>query len=196
MLSLVRTGPTIITISAKEYPGELIDAIESIASSRLTSPLESYNNVGEGDTLIFFSSECSDEVQTYQTTTRTSTILCGIINRNLTDKIHRIRVTPPNIVMRLIDDFDRAIDQIAIDFKAREAMREYLMQNLDERSVLLNFTSEPLNKVVTVKDLRSVLWVRRLRASLVLTHFTPSISLRDAGFTRALGARAGSSSAQ
>ena len=31
-------------------------------------------------------------------------------------------------------------------------MREYLMQNLDERSVLLNFTSEPLNKVVTVKD--------------------------------------------
>lgn len=152
MLSLVRTGPTIITISAKEHPGELINAIESIASTRLTSPLESYNNVGEGDTLIFFSSECSDEVQTYQTTTRTSTILCGIINQNLADKIHRIRVTPPNIVMRLIGDFDRAIDQIAIDFKAQEAMREYLMQNLDERSVLLNFTSEPLNKVITVKD--------------------------------------------
>ena len=34
MLSLVRTGPTIITISAKEHPGELINAIESIYSER------------------------------------------------------------------------------------------------------------------------------------------------------------------
>lgn len=152
MLSLVRTGPTIVTISAKEHPGALIKAIENLASTRQTSPMESYSNVGEGDTLIFFSSECSEEVLTYQTTTPLSTILCGIINQNLTDMINRIRVTPPNIVMRLIGDFDRAIDQIAIDFKAQEAMREYLMQNLDERSVLLNFTSEPLNKVVNMNS--------------------------------------------
>lgn len=151
MLSLVRSGPTIITISATGCPDELIRSISGISFARPgRSPLESYSNAGEGDTLVFFSSECSEEVQTYQTTVPSTAILCNIINSNLADKIHRIRVTPANIVMRLMGDFDKAIDQIAMDFKAREAIREGLMQHLDEKSVLLNFTSEPLNKLVSI----------------------------------------------
>lgn len=152
MLSLVRTGPTIITISAIEHPQELIRSLESISFTRTTGPLESYNHVGEGDTLIFFSSECSDEIHTYQTTTPPSAVLCSIINKRLADKIQRVRVTPPNIVMRLLGDLDRAIDQIARDFKAQEALREGLMQHLDEKAVLLNFTTAPLNRVVRLED--------------------------------------------
>lgn len=148
MLSLVRSGPTIITISATAHPKELIGAIENISFVRTANPMEAYDNAGEGDTLIFFSTECSDEIMTYQTTIPTSAILCDIINKNLAGGIHRIRVTPPNIVMRLMGDMDRAIDQIAKDFKAEDAIREGLMQNLDEQSVLLNFTSQPLNKLV------------------------------------------------
>lgn len=152
MLSLVRTGPTIITISASENPRELIDAIERISYARTTTPLESYNNAGEGDTLIFFSSECADDVQTYQTTVPPTAILCNIINENLAGGIHRIRVTPPNIVMRLMGDADRAIDRIALDLRAQEAIRGGLMQNLDEPSVLVNFTAAPLNQLVRIED--------------------------------------------
>ena len=151
MLSLIRSGPTIMTISALEHPDELIRSIAGISFVRSSDPLESYNNAGEGDTLIFFSSECAETVQTYQTTVPSTAILCNIINGNLANKIHRIRVTPPNIVMRLMGDFDKAIDQIAIDFKAQEAVREGLMQHLDERAVLVNFTSEPLNRLVALE---------------------------------------------
>lgn len=150
MLSLVRSGPTIVTISATAHPNELIKAIERISFVRNNNPMEAYNNAGEGDTLIFFSSECSDEVLTYQTTIPTSAILCDIINRNLAGGIQRIRVTPPNIIMRLMGDLDRAIDRIAKDFKAQEAIREGLMQNLDEQAVLVNFTTQPLNKLVPI----------------------------------------------
>ncbi|MDL2264566.1 hypothetical protein LJC31_07940 [Synergistaceae bacterium OttesenSCG-928-I11] len=150
MLSLVRSGPTIVTISATAHPNELIKAIENNSFVRNNNPMEAYNNAGEGDTLIFFSAECSDEVSTYQTTLPTSAILCDIINKNLAGGIQRIRVTPPNIVMRLLGDLDRAIDRIAKDFKAQEAIREGLMQNLDEQSVLVNFTTLPLNKLVPI----------------------------------------------
>lgn len=152
MLSLVRTGPTIITISATETPRELIDAIERISYTRTTSLLESYNNAGEGDTLIFFSSECAEEIQTYQTTVPPTAILSNIINEHLADRIQRVRVTPPNIVMRLMGDVDKAIDRIALDLKAQEAIRGNLMQNLDEPSVLVNFTAAPLNQLVRIED--------------------------------------------
>ncbi len=152
MLSLVRTGPTIITISAIEHPNELIKALESVSFVRKGGPMESYDLAGEGDTLIFFSHESSDEVVTFQTTTPPSAILCGIINRNLAGGIRRVRVTPPNIVMRLLGDADKAIDQIALDFKAQEAIREALIQHLDEPAVLVNFTSKPLNRGVPFHD--------------------------------------------
>ena len=152
MLSLVRTGPTIITISATENPRELIDAIRRISYTRTTSILESYNSAGEGDTLIFFSSECAEDIQTYQTTMPPTAILSNIINEHLAGRIQRIRITPPNIVMRLMGDMDKAIDRIALDLKAQEAIRGGLMQNLDEPSVLVNFTSAPLNQLVRIED--------------------------------------------
>lgn len=152
MLSLVRTGPTILTISAAERPGELIDAIKRISYTRMTPPLESYNNAGEGDTLIFFSSECTEEIGTYQTSVPPTTVLCNIINGNLAEGIRRVRVTPPNIVMRLMGDVDRAIDQIALDLRAREAKSGGLMHNLDESAVLVNFTAAPLNQLVRIGD--------------------------------------------
>ena len=152
MLSLVRSGVTVINICAKGQPEELLKAIESMASPRSTSPMESYNNSGEEDTLIFVSSEGSRGMLTYQTVERASEILCLIINKRLADKIERVRITPPNIIMRLLGDPDRAIDQIAADFKARETETGNLMQNQDEEAVLVNFTSEPLNQVVKTED--------------------------------------------
>jgi len=152
MLSLVRTGPIILTISAYGDSDDLAAAIESFSYARKTTPIESFNFAGEGDTLIFFSTECSDTIRTFQTTAAPTAILCGLINRQLTDKIQRIRVSPPNIVMRLMGDMDKAIDRIALDFKAQEALRGGLMQNLDEPSVLVNFTSSPLNQLVKLED--------------------------------------------
>jgi len=152
MLSLVRTGATILTISAYGDSDDLAAAIENFSYARKTTPIESFNFAGEGDTLIFFSTECAEEIRTFQTTAAPTAILCGLINHRLTDKIQRIRVSPPNIVMRLMGDMDKAIDRIALDFKAQEALRGGLMQNLDEPSVLVNFTSSPLNQLVKIED--------------------------------------------
>lgn len=156
MLSLIRSGPTIVMISAFGAAGRLIATIERISYARSsnrmsaihTEGMEAYDTAGEGDTLIFFSTEDSDEIMIYQTTVPTSQFLCSLINENLSEEIYRVRITPPNIIMRLLGDLDRAIDQIALDFHAQEAIREGLVQNVDEGAVLLNFTREPLNKLV------------------------------------------------
>lgn len=150
MLSLVRTSSTIITISATDDSADLLAAIRRISYTRTTSPIDSYNCVGEEDTLIFFSAESVDEIQTFQTTIPPAAILCDIINKDLAGKIRRIRISPPNILMRLLGDADKAIDQIRSDLKAKDALRGGLMQNLDESCVLLNFTSSPLNQLVRI----------------------------------------------
>lgn len=146
-------------ISAHGEAGDLIAGIEKMSyvrsegKSKNKSEMDSegmsaYDFVGEGDTLIFLSTEKKKWLAVYQTTVSPQHFLCSIINQNLAGDIYKIRITPPNIIMRLLGDLDRAIDQIANDFKGREAKREALIHNVDEGEVLLNFTTEPLNKLV------------------------------------------------
>ena len=148
MMSLVRSGPTIISISPQNDKKSLTDYIRSISFTPSHNLNESYDQAGEGDTLVILDKDEPGEVSVYQTTTATSQILCELINRDMSKNILKIRVTPPNIVMRLLGDIDAAIDQIALDFKAAETTNSKLISNLDEPSVLVNFTSEPLNKLV------------------------------------------------
>ncbi|MDR1966136.1 MAG: hypothetical protein LBQ36_05460 [Synergistaceae bacterium] len=148
MLSLVRSGPTILKIRALGDASELMDAIGNMSFARDNNFDKTYDSAGEGDTVIFFDSDNPDDAPHFQTTATPSAMLCDLINRGLTDAIQHISVTPPNIIMRLIGDLDTAIDQIAADFKARETNRSYLMQNMDESSVLVNFTVEPINRAV------------------------------------------------
>jgi hypothetical protein len=150
MLSLVRTGPTIITVSTRNDKRPLLDYVRSISLSPSFDIAESYDHAGEGDTLLIFGKDDPASVEIYHTSTATSQILCEIINRGLAETVRGITVTPPNIIMRLLGDVDAAIDRIAQDFKATETSKAELIYNLDEPSVLVNFTSEPLNKLVPI----------------------------------------------
>jgi hypothetical protein len=149
MLSLVRSGPTILKISVSGDIAGLVDAIAEFSSSQSRDDFETiYNIVGEGETLIFIDDIDRGRSMTYQTTIAPAAILCDLINMKQYGAIRQINISPPNIVMRLIGDIDAAIDQIAIDFKAREAPDLSLFQNLDEESVLIKFTSQPINRPV------------------------------------------------
>jgi len=148
MLSLVRAGPTIISISTQHGKDTLVDYIESISLSASHNITESYDHAGEGDTLVIFNKDDPQSMAIYQTSTATSHILCEIINRGLADNARKIIVAPPHILMRILGNLDAAIDQIARDFKAAETSKADFVANLDQPSVLVNFTSEPLNKVV------------------------------------------------
>ncbi|MDR1137680.1 MAG: hypothetical protein LBK91_05090 [Synergistaceae bacterium] len=149
MLSLVRSGPTILKISVSDDIAHLRDALSEMSSPHRDGDFEDfYDMAGEGDTLIYIDQGEHTEPLFYQTNVATSIVLCGLINKKLYDVIRHISVTPPNIVMRLIGDLDAAIDQITVDFKARETTCIYLTKNMEESSVLVNFTSEPLNRLV------------------------------------------------
>lgn len=148
MMSLVRNGPTIISVSTQNDKNILLNYIGSISLNPSRDIAESYDNAGEGDTLVIFDKDDTDGVSVYQSTMATSQILCELINRDLSMNIKEIHVTPPNIVMRMLGNIDAAIDQIAKDFKAVETSKALLISNLDEPAVLVNFTSEPLNKIV------------------------------------------------
>jgi hypothetical protein len=149
MMSLVRSGPTILKISVSGDAGRLRDALAEMSSSRSGGNFDDfYNMVGEGDTLIYIDQGDDDESLYYQANVTAAAVLCGLINKKLCGAVRRISVTPPNIVMRLIGNLDAAIDQIASDYKARETTSVYLAKNMEESSVLLNFTTEPLNRAV------------------------------------------------
>ena len=152
MLSLVRSGPTIIKIKANSDPLRLIESIERISFSRETNEIESYNNAGEGDTLVFFYRENEEDLSTYQTTMPPTTVLSNIIQQNLCSEVDDIQITPPNIMMRLLGNIDAGIDKIAVDFNAREAERNELVHFMDEKAVLVNFTMAPLNRLVPLNE--------------------------------------------
>jgi len=151
MLSLVRAGPTIISVITKCHSEALMDYIKSISLFHSPNIFESYDQAGEGDTLVIFGRD-AESVVTYQTSAAASRILCEIINRGLTENVREILLTPPSIIMRLLGNVDAAIDQIAKDFKASETTREEFVTNSGEPSVLVNFTSDPLNKLVPLSS--------------------------------------------
>lgn len=148
MLSLVRSGPTVIKLYATERSKNLAETIRRISSVKTSSPMESYSNASEGDTLIFLFVEGTEAPQTYQTTLPATTVLGNIIKEKLCGEVTGLRITPPNIIMRLMGDLDAAIDQIAKDFQAVEAECNDSTAYLDQEAVLLNFTEAPLNRIV------------------------------------------------
>ncbi|MDR1510417.1 MAG: hypothetical protein LBS53_12355, partial [Synergistaceae bacterium] len=153
MMSLVRSGPTVINLHVPAWGCEdLIGYLKNISFKPSSNLVESYDNVGEGETLVVletFDAEKMSEMSIYQSTKEVAHVMCDIINKGLAEGIDKVKVTPPNIVMRLLGNMtDAAIDQIARDFNAREATKNELVLNIDESSVLVNFTSEPLNKLV------------------------------------------------
>jgi len=153
MLSLVRSGPTIIKIRALHSPQKLAEAIGKYSVDRTDAAMESYDAATEGDTLIFLFSQDRASPQTYQTTQPATALLADIIRRSLCNEVLDLKITPPNIFMRLIGDhIDSAIDRVAKDFKAREAAANELMDYMEEDAVLLNFTGSPLNRIVHIKD--------------------------------------------
>lgn len=152
MLSLVRSGPTVMKITVRRDAHRLVESIARISVVKRSIPIESYSNASEGDTLIFLHREGVDEVETYRTTLPPATLLGSIIQQGLSSEMADIRLSPPNIVMRLIGDLDKAIDRIARDFNAREAEENVLMPYFDENTVLVNFTSVPLNRIVQLDE--------------------------------------------
>lgn len=169
MLSLVRGGPTVLVIRTGEAPHKLVEALRQISTPRETSPMESFSNVLEGDTLIFVSARHSKRLLTYQTNLQPTAIFCDLINEKLSDAIEQVKVTPPSIFVRLLGDLDAAIDQIARDFRAKEAGRVELIKNINEKAVLVNFTTAPLNQVVKLKDIyRRALLVNKPYGQLLI----------------------------
>ena len=151
MLSLVRSGPTILKISVSGDISSLAGAIAEISSSRKDSDLASvFDTIGEGDTMIYIDDEERGRTLSYQTTIAPAAVLCDLINGKQCAAVKQISLSSPNIVMRLIGNIDAAIDQIAVDFKAQEAIGTSLLHHIDESSVLINFTSEPINRPVPV----------------------------------------------
>ncbi|MDR1133151.1 MAG: hypothetical protein LBL05_03260 [Synergistaceae bacterium] len=154
MMSLVRSGPTIINLGVSGDGGEnLTGYLQNISFKPSSNLFESYDHAGEGETLIVletFVSGNKSETSIYQSTKAAANIMCDIINRGFADSIDNAKITPPNILMRLLGNMDAAIDQISKDFKARETTKNELVSNIGESSVLVNFTGEPLNKLVQV----------------------------------------------
>ena len=148
MLSLVRSGPTILKISVSGDIVELMGFMAKMYSSPGGNFDDSFDMAGEGDTLLFIGNGSEDEFLHYQTNITPSAVLCDLINRKMCGAIQHISITAPNIVMRLVGNLDAAIDQIAVDFKAHETTNSFLLKNMDESSVLVNFTSEPINRAV------------------------------------------------
>jgi hypothetical protein len=132
---------------------ELTEYLKNISFKPSSNLTEFYDQAGEGDTLVIletFGKSDHAEAAIYQTRKPAAVILGDIINRGFSDAIDKVKVTPPNIVMRLLGNMDAAIDQIAKDFKARETTKTELLSNFDESAALVYFTNEPLNKIVQV----------------------------------------------
>ena len=91
MMSLVRSGPTIINLHVPVGDSEdLVVYLKNISFRPSSNLLESYDHTGEGETLVVletFDSGSVSETSMYQSTKAAVHIMCDIINKGFTDAI-------------------------------------------------------------------------------------------------------------
>lgn len=150
MLSLVRSGASILKIAADDADSDILNALAAMHGIRSEESLDVLNRSGEGDTVVILTTEDeSKRKKVFRTTIPTSEILCEIINKGCASCVKRVELAPPHIIMRLMGKHvDAAIDRVAHDFNARDAKSANIASNVMERGVLVSFTPMPLNTFV------------------------------------------------
>lgn len=153
MLSLVRAGASIMTITTANDDSEVAARLSEMRGVRGVEGMDALNRSSEGETIVTVQNG-DKRTSVFRTTKQKTAILSHLINTGTASCVEHVSISPPHILMRLMGrHVDDAIDRIAHDFGGREARSSSVAENVNESGVLVSFTPMPLNTYVHTRDL-------------------------------------------
>ncbi len=156
-MSFVRSGPRILLVvpkdeeSFKSFLKTHFDYMEISGQSKTFEDIISVMN--HHQTLIYITSKADEGIVDFEISKCTvinesaQNFLMECLNTNASQNIENVKRAPRIIIMKVLGDIERTVNDIADDFKASLEQTKTVLKKHDEGTVIM-FTKGNLNKVL------------------------------------------------
>lgn len=158
MFSFFRNGVNFI-VWASENLEELRDNILEISGGEELTLKDAFDSSGEDDTIVIFTNEMAEKVSTNNLENviiakiSSEDLLSRFISQENPPKYTKVRSAPSIIVMRYFGDVEKIIDEIKLDYDCKEGDFIELLDQGNDKGVILGFTDRSLKSDVYIKSM-------------------------------------------
>lgn len=158
MFSFFRNGVNFI-VWASDNLDELRDNIIKISDGKELSLEEAFDSSGEDDTIVIFTREMFEKVSTKDfenviiAKISSEDLLSRFISQDNPPQNTKVRSATSIIVMRYFGDVEKVIDEIKIDYDCKEGDFVDLLEQGNDKGVILCFTDKSLKSDVFIKNM-------------------------------------------
>lgn len=164
-MSFVRSGPRILLVvpkdeeSFKSFLKTHFDYMEIGGQSKTFEDIISVMN--HHQTLIYITSKADEGIVDFEVSKCTvinesaQNFLMECLNTNASHNIERVKRAPRIIIMKVLGDIERTVNDIADDFKASLEQTKTVLRKHEEGTVIM-FTKGNLNRVLEFSQLHPV----------------------------------------
>lgn len=158
MFSFFRNGVNFI-VWASDDISMLRDNILEISKGQELSLEEAFDSSGEDDTIVILTKEMADKVSSENlekviiANISSEDLLSRFISQENPPQNTKVRSAPSIIVMRYFGDVEKIISEIEHDYDCREGSFVDLLEQGNDKGVILSFTDRSLKSDVFIRSL-------------------------------------------
>lgn len=158
MFSFFRNGVNFI-VWASENLEDLRDNILEISGGEELALKDAFDSSGEDDTIVIFTNEMAEKISANNLENviiakiSSEDLLSRFISQENPPKYTKVRSAPSIIVMRYFGDVEKIIDEIKLDYDCKEGDFVELLDQGNDKGVILSFTDRSLKSDVYIKSM-------------------------------------------
>ena len=158
MFSFFRNGVNFI-VWASDDISMLRDNILEISKGQELSLEEAFDSSGEDDTIVILTKEMADKVSSENlekviiANISSEDLLSRFISQENPPQNTKVRSAPSIIVMRYFGDVEKIISEIELDYVCREGSFVDLLEQGNDKGVILSFTDRSLKSDIFIRSL-------------------------------------------
>ncbi|MGE5631188.1 MAG: hypothetical protein ACM3TR_08850 [Caulobacteraceae bacterium] len=158
MFSLVRSGPKMLLFESdkiEDLSSYLITGMGACEYDRDTA----FERAGEDYTIIFITDKIKAVVDVEEikdvlvVMEEPDVLLCRILNEGKMHLINRARIAPRILILRVMGDMDRVVEEISKDYKCIVGRPMDILNTHNENGTVVAITDKPIHRNMSVKDM-------------------------------------------
>ncbi|WXR61299.1 hypothetical protein WG909_13500 [Peptostreptococcaceae bacterium AGR-M142] len=177
MISIIRKGPRFIMMEVNDIDDMKAYFLNNFKALHMENLAQAFDMTGEGYSVVFLTKDMKsakklndlEEIIIFEDDI--DYVLTTIIDNKKALNINRVRVAPRIILMRLLGNKDKIIDQIKMEYKSTQGSFLELINEFDHKGTILGFTKKSLNKNMCVNDLEDRALFIKNRSGYLIKRF-------------------------
>lgn len=160
MISTLRYGPNFVVLGSRQ-PDDLNACLLDILDSKNVPPDQALNLVYENATVVFIvppnmlHASFDDVKYTLFVYKGADQVLADILNHRINHLMTDVRLGPSSIIMRTVGNYMKMVENIGERYNGSIAPFMECLDNGTSDTSIISFTEHPLNRRVTLDDLKS-----------------------------------------